>query len=166
MTYAERVNYTRINPVSTVISGRDLLNLVKENPEETGPALATLAGYTRNSRKGEVVADVAAFKDALLEAKGLSIKSEQRGRAAASETTVHASGAILIGSIYAKAAGVGPGDVYSITTNEDTGSITLDIIHREPGSPLPFRVYERQPKAKAVVDTAPSSVEAGELVAA
>jgi len=159
MTYAERVTFTRIKSVSTVISGRDLLSLVKENPDMGGSSLALLAGYSRTNRKDEEVADVSAFKDALLEAKGLSIKSEVRGRAAANETTVHASGQILIGSIYAREAGVGPGDVYSITIN-DGGQIVLDVTHREPGSPLPFKVYERQPKATGTQpDSAPASLE-------
>jgi hypothetical protein len=142
--------------VSTVISGRDLLTLVKENPEAGQQELAAMAGYTRTNRKGQEVISIDAFKDALLEAKGVSIKSEVRGRAAANETTVHAAGGILIGSIYAKMAGVGPGDVYSITVSAETGQIVLDVISRVEGSPRPFKVYERTLKAK---DTAELSTE-------
>jgi hypothetical protein len=138
--------------VSTAISGRDLLTLVKENPEAGHQELAAMAGYTRTNRKGEEVISIDSFKDALLEAKGVSIKSEVRGRAAANETTVHAAGGILIGSIYAKRAGVGPGDVYSITVDEATGQIVLDVTSRAEGSPLPFKVYERSPKAKTTAE--------------
>lgn len=144
-----RGSFSHDAPVSTAISGRDLITLVKDHPDAGHLELAQMAGYTRTTRKGEVVANIDAFKDALLEAKGLSIKSEVRGRAAANETTVHAAGGILIGSIYAKRAGVGPGDVYSITVDETTGQIVLDIISRVEGSPLPFKVYERSPKAAA-----------------
>jgi hypothetical protein len=146
--------------VSSAITGRDLLTLVKENPEASSLELATMAGYTRTNRKGEGVADINSFKDALLEAKGVSIKSEVRGRAAANETTVHAAGGILIGSIYAKRAGVGPGDVYSITVNDETGQIVLDVIERVEGSPLPFKVYERTPKAKPTAEVTQQAVAA------
>lgn len=144
-----RGSFSHDAPVSTAISGRDLLTLVKENPEASSLELAAMAGYTRINRKGEEVTNIDAFKDALLEAKGVSIKAETRGRAAANETTVHAAGGILIGSIYSKRAGVGPGDVYSINVNEETGQIVLDLIERVAGSPLPFKVYERTPKKDA-----------------
>lgn len=136
--------------MSTPISGRDLLQLVKDFSDENATALALRAGYTRTHRKtGEIIANTAAFKDALLVAKGVSIASDAKGRAAQNETTVHAAGGILIGSIYAKTAGVGPGDTYSITVNAETGQIVLDVIERVEGSPLPFRVYDRKPKKAA-----------------
>jgi hypothetical protein len=134
--------------VSTAISGRDLLTLVKENPDAGHQELAAMAGYIRINRKGEEVISVDAFKDALLDAKGISIKPEVRGRAAANETTVHAGGGILIGCIYAKLANVGPGDVYSITVNPETSQIVLDLTERAEGSPRPFKVYDRAQKAK------------------
>jgi hypothetical protein len=150
-----RGSFSHDASVSTPISGRDLLALVKENPEATKQELASRAGYTRKTRKGAEVIDIEAFKDAILEAKGVNIKSEARGRAAANETTVHAAGGILIGSIYAKMAGVGPGDVYSITVDPAAGQIVLDVISRVEGSPLPFKVYERSPKATTEATTEP-----------
>ena len=141
--------------MSTPISGRELLALVKDNPEATKQELASMAGYIRKTRKGVEVTNIQAFMDAIVEAKGVNIKSEVRGRAAANETTVHAAGGILIGSIYAKMAGVGPGDVYSITVDEATGQIVLDVISRVEGSPLPFKVYERSPKAAAAATAEP-----------
>jgi len=155
-----RGSFSHDAPVSTAISGRDLLTLVKEHPDAGHQELAAMAGYTRTNRKGEEVISIDAFKDALLEAKGVSIKSEVRGRAAANETTVHAAGGILIGSIYAKRAGVGPGDVYSISVDETSGQIVLDIINRAEGSPLPFKVYERTPKAKADAEACATPVTA------
>lgn len=157
MTYAERVFFNHPS-VSTPVTGKDLLQLVKDNPDSNATELALLAGYTRTHRKtGETVASTSAFKDALLEAKGLSIKSDQKGRAAQNETTVHAGGSILIGSIYAKMAGVGPGDIYSITIDGETGQIVLDVVERAEGSPRPFKVYKRGEK---------KAEEAAEAVAA
>jgi hypothetical protein len=143
-----RWSFSNDATVSTFISGKDLLALVKDNPEAHKHELASMAGYFRTTRKGEEVVNIPAFTEALLEAKGVVIRSETRGRAAASETTVHSGGGILIGSIYAKMAGVGPGDVYSITVNEG-GQIVLDVIMRVEGSPLPFKVYDRKPKDDA-----------------
>ena len=151
-----RGSFSLTPPVSTAITGRDLLTLVKENPDAGHQELARMAGFIRINRKGEEVLSIDAFKDALLDAKGISIKSEVRGRAAANETTVHAAGGILIGCIYAKSANVGPGDVYSITVNSETSQIVLDLIERAEGSPRPFKVYDRAQKAK---ETASASRE-------
>lgn len=150
MLYAERVTFQTTPPVSTPLTGRDLLQLVKDYSEENATALALRAGYTRAHRKtGETIANTAAFKDALLVAKGVSLASDTKGRAAQNETTVHAAGGILIGSIYSKMAGVGPGDTYKITVSAETSQIILDLIERVEGSPLPFRVYDRAKKAPA-----------------
>jgi len=158
MLYVERVTFQTTPPVSTPITGRELLQLVKDFSEDNATALAIRAGYTRKHRKtGETIANTAAFKDALLAAKGVTIASDTKGRAAQNETTVHAAGGILIGSIYSKMAGVGPGDTYSITVNAETSQIVLDVIERVEGSPLPFRVYDRAKKA-----TAAAPAETGE----
>jgi len=167
MLYAERVLFQTTPPVSTPITGRELLQLVKDNDTLNATALALLAGYTRTHRKtGETIANTAAFKDALLVAKGVTIASDTKGRAAQNETTVHAGGGILIGSIYAKMAGVGPGDTYSITVNAETSQIVLDVIERVEGSPQPFRVYDRAKKATAAAPAEPTGEGSGTAPAA
>lgn len=129
-----------------IISGRELLTLVKENPEASSTDLAVMAGYIRTTRKGEEVPDPTALTNALLEAKGINLKTDTRGRVAANETSVHRGGSVLIGNTYIQKAGIGPGDVLSIEVNSNTGQIVLNVIERVEGSPLPIKVYERKPK--------------------
>ena len=147
------------------LTGRELLALVKENPEITNRSeLARMAGYERETRKGDTVADLSRFVDALLEAKGVKLEAEPRGRAAANETTVHANGSVLIGSIYSKSAGVGPGDVLGITVDPSTGQIVLDVLSRVEGSPLPFKTYDSQKRKKK--GASEDASESGTAVAA
>ena len=131
------------------LTGRELLTLVKDNPEiKNRSELARMAGYVRETRKGDIVPDLTRFVDALLAAKGVQLEAEPRGRAAASETTVHANGSVLIGSIYSRSAGIGPGDVLGITVDPNTGQMVLDVLSRVEGSPLPFKTYDSQKKKK------------------
>ena len=146
----------------TLLTGRELLALVKDNPEiKNRSVLARMAGYERTTRKGDIVADLGRFTDAVLEAKGVKFDSETRGRAAANETTVHKNGSVLIGAIYSKQAGIGPGDTLSITVDPASGQIVLDVAQRVEGSPLPFKVYEKKPKAVAAAPEA-TGAEASE----
>ncbi len=145
----------------TLLTGRELLALVKDNPEiKNRSVLARMAGYERKTRKGDIVADLGRFTDAVLEAKGVKFDSETRGRAAANETTVHKNGSVLIGAIYSKQAGIGPSDTLSITVDPASGQMVLDVAQRVEGSPLPFKVYEKKPKAVAEAPEATEATEA------
>ena len=83
--------------------------------------LATEAGYTVETEKGTLQVREKAFTNALLEAKGVSIKSGRSpGKVAKFETTVHSSGVILVGKVYAEKFGLRPGDSLKIDLAEDS----------------------------------------------
>jgi len=154
---------------SIPLKGKELLAYVKENhPALSKTELTRGAGYFKLNRKGEQVLNKDGFTAALLEAKGVSLTDETRGRSAAFETTVHANGSILIGAIYAGMAGVGPGDYYGITVADDgSGTITLNLIERMEGSPRAVKVYDRPVKKnKAVVYSDQATETSAEPVAA
>lgn len=105
------------------LTGKDLLKKVKELqqtvPNPARRELARLCGYSKTTKKGEERINVTKFYEALLEAKGLNVGSEEqskkrRGREATFKVVVQKNGQILIGSTYAKSMGLEPGDEFNI----------------------------------------------------
>lgn len=111
------------------LTGAELLEFVKENEGLGRISMARKAGYVRTNKKGDEVANVGAFYNALFEAQGLQLASKRgfRGSHTKSyETTVHASGILLIGKSYTEEAKLQPGDVFRIKTGP--GKISLELV--------------------------------------
>lgn len=108
--------------VTEQLVGKALLKKVKElnstSPESSRRELARLCGYSKTTKKGEQRINVAEFYEALLEAKGLNIGSDEqtkrRGREATFKVGVHKNGQILIGAGYTKNMGLQPGDEFDV----------------------------------------------------
>ena len=104
------------------LSGKTLLKelkkLSKSAPDASRRELAKLCGYTKTTKKGEEKINVAAFYEALLEAKGLNLGGEsgdkRRGREKTYKVTVQKNGQLLIGSAYVKDMNVEPGDEFEV----------------------------------------------------
>lgn len=111
------------------LTGAALLKCVKENEGMGRVALAREAGYVRVNKKGEEVADIGKFYNALFDAQGLQLASKRGCRLSNTrsyETTVHASGILLIGKAYTKEADLEPGDVFRIKPSP--GKIELELV--------------------------------------
>lgn len=111
------------------LTGAELIKFVQANEGVGRISLAKKAGYTRVNKKGEEVADVGKFYNALFEAQGLQLASKRGCRLSNTrsyETTVHASGILLIGKTYTKEAQLTPGDVFRIKPGP--GKIELELV--------------------------------------
>ena len=111
------------------LQGSELLKFVDENEGLGRIALARGAGYIRTNRKGEEVADTSKFYNALFDAQGLKLSSRRGfrgGPAKTYETTVHASGILLIGRGYTEEAKLKPGDVFRIKPGP--GKLALELV--------------------------------------
>jgi hypothetical protein len=103
-----------------MLTGQELVAFVKANGEMDQVELARETGYTRLAANGKERIMSKQLYQALLEAKGVTIKGGRRpGKAAQFETTVHKNGVILIGRTYSQKFGVEPGDVLDIVISED-----------------------------------------------
>lgn len=103
-----------------MLTGQDLLDFVTANPDLTPKQLAGEAGYIRQTESGKEQILEKAFTHALLSAKGLPLKAAKaQGKTAKFETTVHASGVILVGKTYVERFGVEPGTTMAIELDED-----------------------------------------------
>lgn len=103
-----------------MLTGEDLISFVKENPTLSQKDLAREAGYTRTTEGGKEQVLSKKFYQQLLAAKGVPLNvGKAPGKAACYETTVHASGVILLGKTYVEQFGVKPGDVMAIQLDDD-----------------------------------------------
>lgn len=103
-----------------MLTGAALLDFVKANEDMNQTQLAREAGYTRVTEKGKEQVLTKAFTQALLNAKGVNLKiGKAPGKTAKFETSVHASGVILIGKTYVEKFGVQPGDMLAIEVQDD-----------------------------------------------
>lgn len=106
-----------------MLTGSDLIQFVKANPDFNRSQLARGAGYVATTESGKTKVLVQQFYDALLEAQGMPIKNGHpgitNGKAAKHMTTVHKSGILLIGKTYVAEFGAEPGDVFGIEVRED-----------------------------------------------
>ena len=100
------------------LTGKALLQKVKDNTELSKRELAKQCGYYTESKEGEIRASMTSFYNALLEAQGISLEPEKaktgRGRDASYVVTVHSNGQIVIGSAYTREMGLEPGDEFEI----------------------------------------------------
>ena len=100
------------------LTGKALLQKVKDNTDLSKRELAKECGYYTISKEGETRTNMTGFYDALLEARGISLEPEKeksgRGRDASYIVTVHSNGQIVIGAAYTREMGLEPGDEFEI----------------------------------------------------
>lgn len=139
--------------------GKELLAFVKANASLNRSALSKQAGYVRiNKDTGKAAANLLAFQDALLSAKGLELPGSDRASRHAYEAYVQRSGVLSVGAIYVQELGVGPADRFSIALINDESGVGFKLMleERTEGSPLPIQKPKKREKAAA---EAPAAVE-------
>ena len=129
-----------------MLSGAELIQFVKSNPDLNRSQLAKGAGYIRVTEEGKEQVLVQKFYDSLLAAQGMPIKKgtpggTSPGKKAKHETTVHKTGILLVGAVYTAEFGAEPGDTFGIEVRDD--GIWLPLKERD--------VAVRQQKAPEVV---------------
>jgi AbrB-like transcriptional regulator len=101
----------------TPLTGKALLQKVKELSHLAKRETAKQCGYVKTSTSGGVRTDLSGFYDAVLAAKGVKLDEtsrDSRGKVATYKATVHKNGQLLIGSAYTKGMGLKEGDVFTI----------------------------------------------------
>lgn len=100
------------------LTGKALLQKVKDNSELSKRELAKECGYYTETKDSEIRANLTSFYDALLEARGIVLEPNKekdgRGREPSYLVTVHSNGQIVIGSAYTREMGLEPGDEFEI----------------------------------------------------
>ena len=101
---------------TTPLTGKALLQKVKELSNVPRRETARACGYYTTSKDNKVRVNLADFYDALLAAKGVAIESPKdgRGREASYRVSVHQNGQIVIGSNYTQELGLKSGDEFEI----------------------------------------------------
>lgn len=102
----------------TPITGKALLQKVKELSHLPRRETARQRGYSSETKSGRVRVNLTDFYDAVLSAKGIPLDPESakdgRGREATYKVTVHKNLQIVIGSTYTKEMGLSEGDEFEI----------------------------------------------------
>ncbi len=102
----------------TALTGRQLLQKVKELSHLPRRETAKQCGYYTSPKSGASRVNLTDFYDAVLEARGIDLDPEKskdgRGREASYHVSVHKNGQIVIGSTYTEAMGLKPGDEFEI----------------------------------------------------
>ncbi len=101
----------------TPLTGKALLQKVKELAHLAKRETAKQCGYIKTSTSGGIRTDLAGFYDAVLAAKGVKLDEtsrDSRGKVATYKATVHKNGQLLIGSAYTKGMGLKEGDIFKI----------------------------------------------------
>ncbi len=106
------------DPNPTPLSGKALLQKVKELSDIPRRKRAKSCGYYTIAKNGKERVNLTAFYDAVLAAKGVPLDPERtkdgRGREATFRVSVHKNGQIVIGSSYTQKMGLKPGDEFEI----------------------------------------------------
>ena len=102
----------------TPMTGKTLLQKVKELSHLPRRETAKRCGYYTNTKEGQTRVNLTDFYDAVLAAKGIPLNPEGakdgRGREPTYRVSVHKNGQIVIGSTYTEAMGLRPGDEFEI----------------------------------------------------
>lgn len=105
-------------PATTPLTGKALLQKVKELSHLPRRETAKRCGYYTTTKNNQTRVNLTDFYDALLVAKGLPLDPEGtkdgRGREPTYRVSVHQNGQIVIGAAYTKAMGLKPGDEFEI----------------------------------------------------
>ncbi len=100
------------------LTGKELLQKVKELSHLSKRETAKECGYYTVTRDGQTRVNLSGFYDAVLAAKGIQLEPEKtkdgRGREASYTVTVHKNGQIVIGSAYTREMGLQPGDEFQL----------------------------------------------------
>ena len=108
---------TEVIATEAPLTGKALLQKVKEFSHLAKRETAKQCGYVKTSASGGVRTDLSGFYDAVLSAKGVKLDEtgrDSRGKVATYKATVHKNGQLLIGSAYTKGMGLKEGDVFTI----------------------------------------------------
>ncbi|BCU11038.1 MULTISPECIES: AbrB family transcriptional regulator [Microcystis] len=108
-----------MNDISpTPLTGKALLQKVKELSHLPRRETAKRCGYYSQSKDGQVRVNLTDFYDAVLGAKGVPLDPEGtkdgRGREPTFRVSVHKNGQIVIGSTYTEQMNLQPGDEFEI----------------------------------------------------
>lgn len=103
-----------------MLTGQALIQKVKELDDFSKEDKAKACGYYTVTKKGVKRVNMMKFMNALLDAEGIQLDSEQSvngrgGRSASYRITVQSNGNLLIGSAYTKQMGLQPGDEFEIS---------------------------------------------------
>lgn len=103
-----------------MLTGQALIQKVKELDDVSKEDKAKACGYYTVTKKGVKRVNMMKFMNALLDAEGIQLDSEQStngrgGRSASYRITVQSNGNLLIGSAYTKQMGLEPGDEFEIS---------------------------------------------------
>lgn len=105
------------NP-STPLTGKALLQKVKELSHLPRRETAKSCGYYTLTKSNQVRVNLTDFYDAVLAARGIPLSPEGakdgRGREPTYRVSVHKNGQIVIGAAYTQAMGLKPGDEFEI----------------------------------------------------
>lgn len=105
-------------PAPTPLTGKALLQKVKELSHLPRREKAKRCGYYTVGKNNQTRVNLADFFEALLEAKGTTLDAEGtkdgRGREPTYRVSVHKNGQIVIGSTYTEKMGLKPGDEFEI----------------------------------------------------
>lgn len=103
------------------LTGKKLLQAIKQNPGKSAKQLAEIAGYTTQTKTGQQRVKMLAFQNALLEANNITLgpPTEQAddirgGRKAGFRIQVQQNGNLLIGAAYTRQMGLQPGTEFDI----------------------------------------------------
>ena len=108
---------TEVIATEAPLTGKALLQKVKEFSHLAKRETAKQCGYVKTSASGGVRTDLSGFYDAVLSAKGVKLDEtgrDSRGKVATYKATVHKNGQLLIGSAYTKGMGLKEGEVFTI----------------------------------------------------
>lgn len=104
-----------------MLKGKELIELVKSNPDVPQNELARLAGYSKVDDKGRTRVLTQQFYAALLSAQGMVMKKAQgRGRPATNQVTVQTTGIVVIGKRYIEQFGLEPGNALDVVLAGDS----------------------------------------------
>ena len=102
----------------TPITGKALLQKVKELQHLSRREKAKACGYSTVTKQGQTRVNIGEFLNAVIEAKGIALTPEGskdgRGREPTYRVSVHQNGQIVIGSTYTQEMGLKSGDQFEI----------------------------------------------------
>jgi hypothetical protein len=100
------------------LTGKALLQKVKELSNSSRREKARLCGYYSVSKENQTRVNLNDFYDAVLAAKGIPLNpdsgKDSRGREPTYRVSVHQNGQIVIGSTYTNSMNLKPGDEFEI----------------------------------------------------
>jgi AbrB-like transcriptional regulator len=108
---------TEADIAQTPLTGKALLQKVKDLAHLAKRETAKQCGYVKTSASGSVRTDLSGFYDAVLAAKGVKLdetSKDGRGKVATYKATVHKNGQLLIGAAYTRGMGLKEGDTFTI----------------------------------------------------